>query len=476
MTRLRTILLCCTFVAAPISAQIPDGHVVVASVQDPSSPYLGPGGLYVAHPRTPGTFDPIGNLPAGLTGVGFPGQVAGARSILLLPDGSLLVGNRMPMGQPVEIHRLQIAGLGVVGSATITLGAALAGGGGVAQMALLSPTRVLAVGTGVAGMPTFAFPDLYVVEVDLTNGVVTAPLCWSYPTPLPMNLAVRGVAFDPSGQTAYFAVHHNTGPNTPFTTEVWSFTPNTRCLPTRVLTLQGQVNNLAWSTAGHLYIALSVGNSLNPALYRHTPATNSTTAIASGWDFFSACSVEPTTGALQLTGNSVAGHAQTGGLHWLGAGMPRPIQLANLLHGGGPRGALVGVAAASAPVTYGAPSGATHSFSWSMGQHQDRLPLRGNAAFFVDVAWPAGVTPAAAVGILDNRAHIPPLRVPFLGIDLHALPTVSGLMPLDPNGRRSVLAVPLPATFTPGAQVFVQAIHLDGGNWHASEGLRVRIL
>jgi hypothetical protein len=453
---------------ATLPAQVPDGHVVVAAIQDLSSAYPGPGGLYVAHPRTPGTFAPIGNLPPALTGAN------GARSVLILQDRTLLAGSRAPVGQPVEIHRLQLAGLNVTGSAAITLGTALAGGGGVAQMALRMPSRVLAVGNGVAGLPVFA-PDLYLVEVDLTTGAVTTPLCWTYPAPLPMNLAVRGVAFDPVAQTIFFALHHNAGPNTPYSTEVWAFAPGGGCTPARVLTLQGQANGLAWSAAGHLYVALGVGNPQNATLHRHTPATNTTTPLITGWDFVSACAVERTTGEVQLCGNAVGGQASTGGLHFLGTGATNPVQLANLLSTGQPRGALVGVDAAPAPVTYGTTSGALPAYPWATTPHHGRLPLRGNAAFFADVAWPADSTPLAAVWILDASPLVPP--IPFLGVDLHVLPVISGPMPLDPPNRRSVLALPIPAALAPGTTVYLQAFHFTGANnWHATQGLRLGIL
>lgn len=469
-----TLLLVCALATAHSPAQIKDGHVVVAAVQDPSSPYSGPGGLYAAHPRTPGTFEPIGNLPSGLSGTNAPGQIAGARSVLILPDRSLLAGSRAPSGQPVEIHRLQLHGLNVVGSAAITLGLANAGGGGVAQMALRSPTRVLAVGNGVAGLPTFAPSGPYLIEVDLATGAFTAPLCWTYPAPVPMNLEVLGVAFDPVAQTVYFAMRHYAGSNTPHTTEVWAFTPGTGCVPTRVLTLQGSLHNLAWSADRHLYVALSVGNVLNAALYRYTPATNTTTPVLTGWANASACAVEPTTGQLQICGNPVAANPATGGLHWLDPRAPAPFQLANLLSNGQPRGALVGVAAAPAPVTYGATSGPLPPYPWSFSPHQDRLPLRGNSAFFVDVAWPAGATPAAALWILDAQPLSP--SVPFLGIDLHVLPAISGPMQLDAARTRSVLALPIPAAVAPGTTVQLQAFHLTGPDLHASEGMSVGIL
>ena len=98
---------------APMSyAQIPDGWYVYGAF----APRHGPIGVFLSHPRNPGTPTEITNLQGDLT-------VTGSSCIVYRrSDGAILVGERAPTGSSVDLHVIWLNGTSVMLDACFSMG------------------------------------------------------------------------------------------------------------------------------------------------------------------------------------------------------------------------------------------------------------------------------------------------------------------------------------------------------------------
>ncbi len=461
--------------AAPASSQVPDGYYAVSSWRQPASVFTGDGGIYLAHPRRPGSLLCVTGLPAALTGAGYGGSGSlGASGIVLDPStGHLVVGTTAPARQPISLHVVSLTGTAGTVVRTIPLGRARNPGGAILQFAFVQPDVVLVAANNLAGLPAGTGPTTWVqvFTTNLTTGAVT-PLSFGGWNPTG---AVRAVAYDRVSGMAYLGVE------TPTSSALYRFPLQA---PAQVSTMlpgmSGACRNLAVESDGNVIVSsVQLNGAGLPSLLRVDPDPPfATTALSTTWANVRAVAVEPTTGALALAGSRLLASTATGGVHWFEQATGAITPLANLTLCGA-RGPLSGIAVAPAPVRCGTPSGPSPTYRWSTSPHPDRLPRAGNAAFFVDVAWPAPATsPALGVCFAGVAKAAQPIPIPSLGVSLLLDPAALLSLPmiLQPGSRRSVLSFPLPTSAPLGAALFLQSLHLAGTGVHATEGLRVTIL
>ncbi len=418
------VVLASTF--AP--AQIPGGHAVIAEVaRAPSAGSRFPGGVYVVHPRI-GAIQPITNLPPELIGSALPPSYGSGSNAVAVrsTDGALLVGERVFLGESVDLHIIRLNGLAVASDTLIPLGTATADADRVEGIAVL-PSGDAIVVTFIGGVGAM-------VRVS-TTGVVTPIYTSGYLGP---------VAVDSRGTTVFFVT--GTG---------------IEALPVG----GGQ------STLVHADTSISDLQFLPPAalmfirrgaVYLFDLATLVATNVHSEscLGCLSTCVVERTTGALVYTnapiglGNGTMGWAFPGGtFQRLGAvNATRDITLVD------------------SPSTYGTATPAAHTYYWLTAFNPGGLPRIGNGSFGLQL----GVQPpGTAAGMLV--LGLTPGDVQLFGVRILLDPAnLIPLLPVPPNGT---LLLPIPAEPSLVEQsLFFQSFHLDAGGLAASDGLKVTFM
>lgn len=423
-------------------AQVPAGHLAIPHLAAPAYGYLS-GGVVLLDATT-GASTPLAGLPPDLVGTSAPQTgVAGSNAILIDDrDGSLVVASYTDApAVPLNLYRITpSAGVGLVAQ-TIALGTTGTIGGGIDQMAWLSPDRIVVCYRGIATRT----PVRGLAVVDLVAGTLT-PIAVSPPPARSLALAVSR-----DGTTIYFDQTTATGSDL-------VKVPSIGGASTTVASLPDGIYQLAVEHGGHVYASTYPND-----LYDVDPTLGSVTMVHSVSQP-NAMTIDRTTG--HVTVLSVNPGLTTGEVLVPGAWTSTPIV-------GVPNVAAAGVAVRSSMVPYGSavpsPNGTSQ---WQCAPNPGGAPRIGNLGFSM-TAQLAGAPGQLAVVALSLGA-IPATSVPpFLGILVD--PTLVGVIAATSGNATCTVPLPLPATL-PHLDVYAQAFHFDGvGSWLGSEGLRVSV-
>lgn len=430
------------WLAAGTPAQVPCGHIAIAHLAAPASGYAS-GGVVLLDP-TSGVSTSLAGLPPDLVGTTAPPNgIAGSNAILVDDrDGSLVVAPYTDApAVPLNLYRIHpTAGAGSVVQ-TILIGTTGTIGGGIDQMAWLSPDRIVVCYRGIATRT----PVRGLAVVDFVAGTMTQ-LAVSPPPARSLALAVSR-----DGTTIYFDQTTATGADV-------VKVPSNGGTSTLVAPVPSGIYQLAVEHGGHVYASTYPSD-----LYDIDPALGSVLMVRPVSQP-SAMTIDRTTG--HLTVLSVNPGLVTGEVLVPGAWTSTPIV-------GVPNIAAAGVAVRSSMVPYGSafpsPNGTSQ---WQCAPNPGGAPRIGNQGFSI-TAQLAGA-PGQLAFVALSLGSIAPLSVsPFLGILVD--PTLVGVLAATSGNATCTLLLPLPATLPP-LDVHAQAFHFDGvGNWLGSEGLLVTV-
>ncbi len=437
-------ILAWAFLCAAAGAQVPDGWYVVSGFASPS----GTGGLFFVHPRNPGAPIPVLGLGPDLTGTaGMPFGNQGANSVLRAPDGSLIVGETLPRGGPLDLHVLTLTGATVASDTTFTLGSAFSPSS-VVQCALLPNGEIL---VGVTGVTTGPLAGEMLGLVDPATGSV-APIPIS---PAPLGI-FNALAVDSSGTVAFLGMVSALplGPSDIYSVAVPGGGPPAFGAP-----VPGVIQNLDLLPSGNL--VASTGFSQD--LFVIDTATAATTPIPTSVFSPTGVAVESVTGGYAVTTNFT-----TPSIHFVDAsGATTPLSTI----GGG--AGLSGIDVNPNPEAFGTGTSGANTYSWALAPNPGGLPTVGNAGFSVTVSSTSGST-AGWIGF----SSLPGTGVVLFGVSLWIdLASLLFLVPMPASGTLPLPIPPVPALA--GLQGYLQTFHLDLAlpfGIAASPGLEVTVL
>lgn len=452
-------------VASFASAQIPDGAHVTSVLKVPTV-WPGDSGIFVAHPRDPGTLTPITGLPESVSYASDndPGAF-GANCVLFDPsNGGVVVGVNGRAGQDIDLHRLTLDGLQVTQVQRYRLGTLVANGGGVFEMDWIDAEEVVCAVGAISG-PVGTPGTHQVGRVDLTTGAVA-----------PVDLRgfsstgfINAIAYDAVTDALYFGIGGLPGG----VSELWAMPLNGTSAPTLLATFTGSLRNLAVDESGDVLAGLAVAPGSGGATLVRVTAGGQTTTLSSTFDNVNCFAIEPTTGQIAIGGQPDGTDPNLYGLYFFDrAGSQTVSQLSIVRAGGGPAGPVSGVDVAPSPVAYGQPSGVA-AFAWNEAPDPRRLAVAGGR-FHAPIDWPAGVRPI--FGAYQVSARSAAIRLtPRLDLLVDPCATVlAGALRFDAGARQSLVTFPL-ASAAKGATVYLQAFHVVRGGIAATAGLRVRV-
>lgn len=404
-------------VSGPLPAQLPAGHFAVGAGQTQpfSTQWTGPPGIFVGHPRTPGTLRAVTGLPPALTAP-LPntpnGGFYGVSSMLVHPpSGDLLVGT-IPHGttpNPVVLYRLRVdtATLAATVVATFPLGTTMGTEGDVNQIAWLGGDRVVVACNHVTG--AVGAGSMAIAEVDLAANPATAVTPWPVAARFAA-FAVQAICVDRHNGFAYVGGGNSLGAGS--TIHRIALPGAGATAATAIATLPIFVDNLQFDA--HSGTVLASGRSNSPAtgaVFRIDPATGVVTTLLVNWQNAPAFALEEATGDLLFGGVQTPG-ATTPAIWHLpsGAALSTALTLPAAL---GTTGFPMAIAMAPSPSYSGAASALAPGMPPVAWQPRlgGGLPQVGNAAFALqlDVPAPQFVTGYAglSLGLAPPGATIP---------------------------------------------------------------------
>lgn len=345
------------------AAQVPDGYVVFGSFQGTT----GTNGLFFAHPRDPqSAWIPVTNLPAAL---GFdPLGRRGVAAVLRRPDGTLLAGERSPIGTSVDVHLLRLSGASVTFAQLFSVGTS-ANVGEIPQLGLLPDGRVVVAATDLtAGSPLaqfqtsqFNWEGIGILDV-ASGGVVpiAIPNLNQFPG------VINGIAVSADGQTIYVGnwVSATSG-------DLWSV-PVSGGAATQIATFPSGPSNVAVDLDGSVLVTTLNGP---PNLFRVAAAPpHAVTVIPTTHGPMNAVEVET------VTGNYFVATANAGvpvrSLLWMTptGSQETVLQSPNLA-------TISAIAHNPDPEAYGAAATGLSDYRWLLAPNAGGLPEVGNAGF-----------------------------------------------------------------------------------------------
>lgn len=311
LTRFGILVLAATILSPfpPLTAQVPDGFLVVSTGNYPNVP-AGVPGVYLLDPAAPGNVIPITGLPPDLAGVA---PSAGANCVQRDPRTErLLCGNLVTNGGPIRAYLLTLQGSTVAASASVTLGSIPAFDSGVNGATFLPDgDLLLATGRIVSG-PTANQPLLRWTPPNGANGVngVLVPVPMPAPWSSLGNLC-NAITATVDGQTAIGAFKNNGYFGALMIFDIVAI-PLGGGAPIPVMTLpQGEfVTDFDWACNGELiavtaYFPLGVGGRILTFAEQNGTWTlsSSTSYTQSGMFDFNAVAVDHATCTLHLNPN-----------------------------------------------------------------------------------------------------------------------------------------------------------------------------
>ena len=445
----------------PLRAQVPEGHFVVAKANIGTSPQQ-PGGLYVVHPRSPGRYWQVQNVPPELVAANLPiGTFGGAANVEIRPsDGALIVGELASTGNALDLHILHLDPLGrsVVSASRHLLGTVAGpnGGGQVAQ------THVLPNGDVLVGVDSVVSGPLggHRFGIVSTTGSVT-PISVTVPS-FPTGWFLNAMTSD--GSDIFFATVGNNW----LASAIWRvpITGGTATLLNNTLPGPGKLR----LHRGNLVAGgRAASGTATTSLYFLDPVTGAVIRqLGLGTDWISGFAIDATSGAYAL----VSGFTGQTALSVLWADAAGATTVLCSPSAPGWLGTPGGVAIAPNLQSYGraTPVGGSE-YRWVLSPGPGGLPLAGNTGFFVRVASTNGPLNAGVWCVSTSEGFWP-----FLGIELLLNPAlVIGGAVVAASATEGDVPLPIPMGVV--GRVFLQTVHLTPQSaLEASEGLHFTIL
>jgi hypothetical protein len=431
--------------AATAAAQIPDGWYTHGAF----SPQRGPIGVFLSHPRTPGSPTAITNLQGDLT-------VTGSSCILYRrSDGAILVGERAPVGASIDLHVIWLNGTSVLLDASFSLGMGGSCCGEIPQMALLPDGRVVVAVTDVASGPlknylTTAYGWQGVGIVDTRSGLIT-------PIDITNGASIvdvfNALALSPDATSVYLGCWEGTKG------DIWSV-PLAGGAATLVASVPRGLSSLTFDKAGNLWAATL--DSFQ-SLFRIDVTNGSFVHVSTLNGALNAVEYDATTGNFAALSANAGAPARS--VFWM-----EPDGTDHLLTNAG-LGILSGIAINPNPEVYGTGTPGNATYRWEL-PNAGGLPLVGNTGFSLTVQG-TGLPQPGVVAIGTARATVP---IVVLGATLEVDPASILIW-------KSVASVPSPVTLPIpndknfiGAALRVQSFHLEGSQLAATPGIEFTVL
>jgi hypothetical protein len=450
MTAHRYAFLLVPALAAWLPAQIPDGHYVYGAF----SPQRGQVGIFHSHPRTAGPPTAITNLQGDL-------PVSGSSCILYRrSDGAILVGERTPTGNSVDVHVIHLDGSAVASDMMISVGTGGPCCGEIPQMGWLPDGRVVVAATDLSGGVLQNYlTNLYgwqgvgivdpqsglVTPIDITNGAQIVDV-------------FNGLAVSQDGTTVYLGTYVSSTQG-----DIWSV-PVTGGTATLIATLPSGISNMAFDRNGDLWVATL---DASQALYLVSAESGSWNAVPQTNGSLNAIVHE------EATGNFAVLSANSGipprSVFWM-----EPNGTEHMLSDPG-FGTLSGIAINPDPEPFGVESRGSDYYYWAM-PNPGGLPRLGNAGFSLTVE---STSPSSAVGVMlfgHAAATSPVVIAGTVTVNLDPASIVLAV-PL-PASQPWTVAIPIPAIPSiVGVPVFAQALLAEPGpQLVATEGIEFSVL
>lgn len=459
--------LCAPFAlfAAAATAQVPEATAVVGTFSGPSS--SGTCGLFLV-PLDGSPMMPITNLPPALQQPGGIVGQQGVYSVALRPsDGAILVGTVSwatgTFAGAIDLYVLHLSGTAVVATQHVPLAVTTGQGGAIVEM--LPDERLL------VGIATSLGSSAKIVDLSGPVPIIT-------PIPMPAGAVPTsmggGVAIDPSGQFAWYAVTSGmtqTPPTPVATVYRWKLATGQDC---PIAQWTGQViKGIACDDDGSVYVSMSDPNAITHSMsVIHTQGCTAVTPLTTP----SALPLPPadldldrSTGKFVVATpffapgfsyrNSVALVDNAGTTSILAAPPPAGWGVVN------------SIAVNNRLDSYGWPSNGMNHYWFETFPNPAGEPLLGNAGFSLTMHSDPGVAALSLLGLSLGRATIP-----FLGIEVLLDP---GSVVLSSVSVAPTASYPLPIPNNPalvGFEVFAQGLHLESNlQAAASRGLKITI-
>lgn len=483
--------------ASALVAQVRPGDCVVSTFRWPNATNApGAGGLFLVNPCAPGAAQPILNLPPSVSGCIAGSGFAGTDFVLIQQNGTIVTngwacaagsGACTPLTPNMIIYVLSISPTGLASVVqSYDVGTILTTSFvGLPQAAHLPNGRIL-LAVDRIGAPGQTLSGATLGIVDLTvppanpSAVTAVPMTWA---PSASQL-VNGLAVDPLGTTAWFAVVNLNTSNQCTNTDIMQVSLTAPGTPTSIQTVTGCVNGLAYDPANaSLLLARGSGGTTN--LVRIDAATGAPL----GWvgntisGALNSVAIEPASGDILVTTN-FASTASPPSAYRIGPGGST-----TLLSSGPPA---TFTQCAASPPGWGWPSGIaiapTHrvvgpaspsactSYDW-VQPSPSGFPCVGNTAFTVTLSSATGVAPGW-LGISSGLLASPIAPVP--GVQIYLDPTTLqfqlAAFPLSPLPTQTI-NVPIPnVPSLSGATFYLQSVHADPCfTWSSSSALAVTL-
>ena len=452
------------WIAAPLaltgalSAQTPDGHVVVSSF---NSPVTGnDGAIFWVHPSQPtAVVSPsqvVQGLGADLTGAGSVDTLGASCVAVRRTDRALIVGETGPDLTTIDLHVIDLVGNVVTQDVRFALGTAQSSPvvqGQVPDCAVLPDGRILVGVCNLIAPGPLAGAHLGVVD-DQAGTVTPLPMA-----PNPTG-TLQALALDRTGSEVWFGMVDTVAP--PHST-IYRV-PVTGGAPTPVVTFPARVSGLAVHDVegGPTRVIASTLGTVGQSLLSIDPDTATATAVLHGQGELVSVAVERATGEwLVVTGG---GSGTPGRLFRVTpGGQATPLTFTAL----GELGAKSGVGLDPNPETYGDATPGTSSYGWvpDLGGR----PEVGNASFVLRLR----ASPVASPGLLI--LGLARAEAAVNGVTLLVAPFTTLSLPPFPGDLVIPAGVPAQAALV-GASVTLQSVHFDPGGLAASDGLELTVL
>lgn len=454
----RTFSSCflCVFAtwAGAAVAQVPDGYVVFGTFASGA----GLQGIYFAHPRdTTATPIAVTNLPQDLSNAGTGSR--GVAALMRRPsDGAILAGERAPANASVDFWVLKLNGANVTLAQSFSCGTS-AGVGEIPQFGLLPDGRVVIAATDLQAGGQMAhffngggynWQGLSILN-PASGAFTTVPVSnWGAFVGV-----MNGLAVSLDGTKIYLGAYISVSSGA-----LWEI-PVTGGAATLVASLPFGASNIAIDADGTVLVTTLNGP---PNLFRYDPVATSLTPITTSTGPLNAIALESATGNYQMATANAGIPPRS--LVWRTPAGPDQVLLSPNLS------TISAVDVNHNPERYGAGTPGSLSYDWLLAPNPGGLPLAGSASFSLTVAASA---PTTTIGLFAiGFARIAPL--PVLGIHLLVEPA-GAILATTLLIDTATLALPLtagPALI--GAELFVQAIMLDGGGFASSPGVSLTVL
>lgn len=424
--------------ASPAMSQVPLGSYVVSSTWvGPLG--AGPGGLFLVDPRVPGPPVALTGLPAELIGQATQASLGASAIAIRMADGALVAGAVTTLGNPVELHTIELAGAAVINHVRTPIGVAGNGNNaGIVELDLLPNGDALIAVQSLQNTPPLQGEMLAIVS---RTGVVTPVPTPILQAPYPLALAV-----DPTGSTAYLVV----GPLQPHAVHLYA-------VPLPAGGTAQLIGTLAPGLAGIYGLAFAPNGDLLAStpteLYRIDLTAGTAAPIANLPVGGSASlAIEGATSNRVVIGNTFAPAGTA--VHVM-----TPNNAATLLTTG-ITGVLSDVAVHANPHTFGSATSGDARYDWQVAPAPGGLPRAGNGGFGLqttaELLSPSGtLQPGFVFGALS------PGSVVLTGATVLVDPATALLLGLAPS--QAPLPLALPGTAPIGLRIYAQSFHLDPG-------------